>query len=319
MPYWDIVGRSFRIAWRHKYLWLIALFSGEGGFSFNFSSSYRQPASGRLGSGSAPDFGAVQAQVGAWVQDNLGLLALLAVLWLVLVVGFFLLAAACEAAVVRAAAEHDAEQPFDLAGAWRTGVERMWVIVRFRLILVALALPVFVILTAVVIGAVAAGFNGQAGTVVALILLGLLVLLAAIPYAVYLSFLDRFGSRAAVLELTGARESLSHAHRLLFKRPGRALVVWLLSIAVTLGLGVAAGVVAAIALVPFVVVAYSAANGAISWAWVAVAALVALPVMLLIGSFIAAQASTYWTIAFRRMDVEYPPSFAYPAVPVPRP
>ena len=110
MQYWDIVTRSFRISWDHKYLWLIALFSGEGGAGFNFS--YNQRTTGTTVSPAQ-----FQQQVTTWISDHIGLIVFLIVLWLVLVIAFFILAAVCEGATVRAAAEHDAERPFGLG--WR--------------------------------------------------------------------------------------------------------------------------------------------------------------------------------------------------------
>ena len=46
MQYGEIVTRALAIAWRHKYLWLLALFAGEGAAGVSFSSSYThvQPA-----------------------------------------------------------------------------------------------------------------------------------------------------------------------------------------------------------------------------------------------------------------------------------
>src|SRR5947208_12258962 len=130
--------RSFRISWNHKYLWLIALFSGEGGGGFSFN--YSQPSTGR---GASPNFATIQQQVTTWVADHVALIVLLAILWLLLVIVFFILAAVCEGATVRASAEHDAERQFGLRWAWRSGRTPTWRIGRLRLPLPPLVLPVF--------------------------------------------------------------------------------------------------------------------------------------------------------------------------------
>src|SRR6266702_2473488 len=162
MPYWENVTRSFRIAWNHKYLWLIALFSGEaGGTNFNYSQS--TPTRG--GTSSAQQISDAQASALTWLSDHASLVILLIVIWLVLVVAFFILAA--------------------LTG------------------------------------------NSTAGGFIAA--LGLLLLIA-IPYVIYLTLLDRLGSRAIVLEQLMARAGLARGHRLLLKRLGRTLLVWLLSV-----------------------------------------------------------------------------------------
>lgn len=326
MPYWDIVTRSFRIAWDHKYLWLIALFSGEGGgASFNYSQGTSRPLPGRVG-GSATvngqlDFGQFQDQIGAFIASNIGLLAVLAVLSLVIIVAFFILAAVCEGATVRAAAEHDAERPFGLGIAWRVGVSLMWTIVRFRLLIVAIGLPLFLLFVAFIAGIFFAVATSSAALAVPLILGGLLLFVIGVPYLVYLFFLDRFGARAVVLEQLGARASVVRAHRLLRTRLARALLVWLISIGVSIALAVGAACVFAVVLIPLLLVglAITAASSAALLPLVILGAILLLPLVLVVNGFVAAQGSTYWTLAFRRLDLDYPPAPAYPYSPPPPP
>jgi len=45
--------------------------------------------------------------------------------------------------------------------------------------------------------------------------------------------------------------------------------------------------------------------------------LILLPVLLVISAFLAAQSSTYWTLAFRRLELDRPPVYAY-AYPPPQ-
>lgn len=303
------MARSFRIAWNHKYLWLIAFFSGEAGANYGFNSSYAQRQPSSFGSSRAPDFGGVVAQVGAWIQDNLGLILLLLLLCLVLVVGFFILAAACEGATVRAAAEHDVERSFGLRAAWQAGVSRLGAMLRFRLLLIGLGLPVFLVVFGLVAGATFEALSRQVGAAIALAALAVLVFLVAIPYAIYLFFLDRLGSRVVMLELLNARPAIVRAHRLVVKRLGRVLLLWLLAIAVAIVIGIGLGIVVLVAFLPAIVLVYSAATGAASWFWAVLAAAIALPVALVLSAFFAAQSSTYWTLAFRRLDLDPSPAF----------
>jgi len=245
-----------------------------------------------------------------------------ALLWVVLAVAFFILAAVCEGATVRAAAEHDAERPFGLGWAWRSGVATMWVIIRFRLLLLALILPVVLILAGLVFGAVASIANNSGGASVGFVLLGILLGLAAIPYFIYLFFLDRFGSRAVILEQLGARAAIVRAHRLLFKRLGRALLVWLLAVAVSIVVGILFACVAALIAVPFALigVALFASGSAAVVPLIVVGVLILLPIVLIVQGFLTAQGSTYWTLAFRRIELEPPtPSYYQPVQPAPPP
>ncbi|HEV1991496.1 MAG TPA: hypothetical protein VGR34_01365 [Candidatus Dormibacteraeota bacterium] len=312
MPYWQLVSRSFAIAWRQKYLWLLALFAGEsGGASFNSGTS--QPIGSTRGKGNAPDFSSVPHQVSNWFSQNLGLVVVVAVLFVLLLIAFFVLAAVCEGAVVRASAEHDAERPFGLRLAWRCGVQTMGTVIRLRLLLLVLVLPVLIVLLALFAGFLVALSNHNVGAAVAVGLVGLLVVLAAIPYSIYLGFLNLLGARAAVLEQLGARAALVRGHHLVRKRLGRVLLVWLVWIATAFVVGLCAAVVLAILVVPaslLAVVAFTTGSAAV-WIAVAIIVLILAPIVLIVEGFVLAQGSTYWTIAFRRLEIDQAPAYGY--------
>jgi hypothetical protein len=323
MPYWQLVSRSFAISWRHRYLWLLALFAGESGGGFSVNSSTSRPLGPTTGAGNAPDFNAISQQISYWLSQHAGLIVGLAVLFVILTIAFFVLAAVCEGALVRASAEHDAERPFDLRVAWRCGVATMGTIIRLRLLLIVLGLPVFIVLVALGVGLVVAIVAHNVGAAVAVGLVLLLLVLAAIPYAIYLGFLARLGARAAVLEQLGARAALLRSHRLVTKRLGRVLLVWLLSIAISIALGIGTAVVLAALLVPaflFGVVAYTSGS-AVLWIVVAIIGLILIPVVFVVEGFILAQGSTFWTVAFRRLEIDQAPAvygYQYPQVAPPQ-
>jgi hypothetical protein len=322
MPYWEVVTRSFRISWRHKYLWLLALFAGESGGSFNFNSPGSTPGSlpGSTGSASSPNIGAINQQITHWLNDNIGLIIGASVAIILVAIAFFVLAAVCEGALVRAAAEHDAERPFGLGWAWRAGTATMGAMIRFRLLLIALGLPLLALFVALALGFVAAIVGQNGGLIALLALFGFVLILAAIPYAIFLFFLDRLGTRALVLEQLGAVTALRRAFALVKKRLGRLLLVGLLSIAVGIVVGIGFVIVGAILVVPAVLITIAAyASHSSAW-WVAIvlAVLILLPVLLVISAFLSAQTSTYWTLAFRRLEIDQPPEYAYAYPPVPQ-
>jgi hypothetical protein len=310
MPYWENVTRSFRIAWDHKYLWLLAFFSGEASFSFNYS----QRTAGTTNQ--PPDVAAQQAlqQVTTWVSNHIALLVALAVLWLIVIVAFFILAAICEGATIRASAEHDAERPFGLGIAWRTGVHWMWVIARFRLLLLALNLPLLLLIAGWVFALLVALVNHNLGAIAPLILTALLLLAVWFVYGTYLFFLDRLGTRAVILEELQAIPAIRRAHRLLLKRLGRTILVWLVSIGVALVIGIALACVGGLVVAPFAAVATMGGAGAGAIV-AAVVAIIFVPVFVVVYGFVGAVMSTYWTLAFRRLDIDYSPAYAYPVAP----
>ena len=318
MPYWELITRSFKISWRHKYLWLLALFAGEGGGSFNINS----PASpGINGSGRTPDLSAVNQQVTQWLSDHTGLIAGASVAIVLIAIAFFVLGAVCEGAVVRAAAEHDAERPFGLGWAWQTGTASMGTMIRFRLLLIALTLPLLAIFVVLTIAFLIAIFGGNGAVIALLALFGFVFLLAAIPYSILLFFLDRLGTRAVVLEQLGAVRALGRAYSLVKHRLGRLLLLGLLAIAVGFVVGICFAIVGAILVVPITVVTIAAyASHSSTW-WVAIvfAGVILLPIFLVIAAFLATQGSTYWTLAFRRLEIDQTPAYAYARPQVPQP
>lgn len=303
MPYWDMVVGSFRITWRHKYLWLLALFAGEsGGGGFSYTQGAR---------GAGPSSQNAQ-QIGNFLSQHAGLIVAAAVGWLVGVILLFILAAICEGALIRAAAEHDADRPFRLGMAWRNGVGTMWKMVRFRLILIVLVLPAIIVFGLLVTGFVLAIVNNMGALAVLLGVVGLLFILVLIVYAIYLSLLDRLGSRTAILEQRAAWSSIVCAHQLLVKRFGRVMLVWLISVAVGIVVGLASSVVLVVIGLPAIVAIIIIVAGGPSWLWLvfAIGALILLVVGIPLSAFLAAQSSTYWTLSFRRLDLDPQPPAA---------
>ena len=323
MQYMDIVWRSFRISWRYKYLWLIALFTGEGGGSFNFGSGGGGGGGGGGGTQAAGniDTAAEQDQITRFLSDYAGLILALVVAWLVLVVVFFILSAICEGATIRASAEHDAERPWGLGMSWRAGRHTLWAIVRFRLLLIALGLPLVLLVVVLVVGTIIAIVNRSGVAVVPLVIGGLLLVVPGIPYAIYLFLLDRLGSRALILEQLGAVASIARGHRLLIKRLGRTLIVWLLSIATSFVLGILAACLLAVVFVPLLIIGGVAAanDSGVPVALIVIGAVLLIPLSLVVSGFLSAQSVTYWTLAFRRLDLDPQPPAPAPPPLAPQP
>jgi hypothetical protein len=320
MPYWQLVTRSFAITWRHRYLWLLALFAGESGGGVSFNSATPQPIGSTGGKGNAPDFSSLPQQISDWLGQHISLIVAVAVLFILLAIAFFILAAVCEGALVRASAEHDAERLFGLRTAWWSGVATMGTIIRFRLLLLVLGLPVLIVLISLVVGFIVSIVNNKVGAILVVGLISVVFIVVAIPYTIYLGLLNFLGARAAVLEQLGAKAALVRAHHLLRKRLGRVLLVWLVGIATALGVGICTAIVLAILVVPaslIAIVAFTTGSPAL-WLGFAIIVLILVPVGLIVQGFVLAQGSTYWTLAFRRLEVDQAPAygFVYPqAVP----
>jgi hypothetical protein len=319
MRYGELITRAFSIAWRFKYLWLLGILGGAdvsgGGLSVNFSGL------GNAGGNPTGAGAAVQA-VTRFLQDNLGLIVALGILALVLAVAWFLLSCVTTGALVRASAEHDAERPFELAAAWRAGVGTFWSILGLRLLGLLLGLAVVLLIGALVALGFMSAVAGQQGGLVAVIVLGILLAPVLIVLAILAGLVLILATRAVVLEERGALAAVGRGVQLTRTRLGRVLLVWLIQLA--LGFGAALGVT--IALIPVilvtvgVVVSAAVAGGPLA----AVATGIPAGLVLLIAGVVltgvaGSYLSTYWTLAFRRLELDAPQPAPWPPAAYPQP
>jgi hypothetical protein len=314
MQYGEIISRSFTIAWRHRYLWLLAILGGADVGSGGFSGG--NPASlGNLDnrSAGAPDLGQL-------LQDNIGPIVVIGVLVLLFLLVIFILSCVTTGALVRASAEHDAERPFGLGAAWRAGMGTFWSILLLRLVgLLWLVVVVAVIGTLVLLG-FATYSSGSAGALAGVISLGILAGIALIVVSIPVGLVFILATRAIVLEQRGAAAGLVRGFQLLRARLGRTLLAWLVQVAVGAGAAIILAIVFVLALViaavPIVAAYLAAGTGAAVLVGIPVG-LVVLAIFLLVTAMNGAYFSTYWTLAFRRMELETPPAPAYPPTAYP--
>ena len=328
MQYGELITRSFAIVWRRRYLWLLAILGGAdvtSGGQLNFSGAGNVFSGSGTSSGtSAPAAGspagvqdAVSA-VGRFVQDNLAAIVLVGAILVVVAIAWWLLSCVTTGALVRATAEHDAERPFGLGLAWRTGLGTFWTILGLRLIGVLWTIVVLGTIVGAVVLGVAAYLSNQTAAVGAIITVGLLLgavlVLASIPVGI--AFV--LATRAAVLEQRGPLSALGRGFGLLWSRIGRVLLVWLLQVGLALaaGLGLAFVVIPVVLLLVAVVVAAGVAGGVGSAVVVAIPLALLLFVLFLVtGAVIGTYLSAFWTLAFRRLEIDAPRPVAWPQAP----
>lgn len=305
MRYGEVIERSLSIFWRRRYLWLLgALGGGEasGGAGFgNFGFSGQGTAGGSQASSD------MSKQLAHWFSSNFVLLVLLAALLLIFLLAYFLLSCVTTGATIRAAAEHDAERPFDLRLAWQAGLQTFLPVLGLRLLGL-----VFVLLGAALVGAVVAlgvfsALSQQAAGAVTAFLAALVLIPTLVVLAIVLSLVWTIALRSIVLERRGVFSALGRSFHLFTHRLGRVLLLFLIAIGIGIVIGIATGIAAVLVALPFIAVlaAFYATVGLEATLTVGVILLVLyiLGVALLngaVGSFL----TTYWTLSFRRLDLD---------------
>lgn len=225
----------------------------------------------------------------------------------------FLFSCVAQPALVRASAEHDADRPYSLGPALRFGLTAFWPMLGLKLLALAFGLVVLLLFGLLILGgwtSVAAGnYGGLAAAIVVGVLLGLLL----IPVAIVFSVVYILAVRAIALDSKGPIGALGESVRLVRRRLGRVALLWLIMLGVEIGIGVALALVLVVLLIPLgplVFAGYAIAHTGGLIAGLAVAALLFLPIALVAGGAAGAYTSTYWTLAYRRLEQEALPAAA---------
>jgi hypothetical protein len=309
MRYGEVLERSLWIFWRHRYIWLLgALGGGEsvgGGFG-NFGVAGQGP-SGTSDSGGAALPDPLSSQFQQWLLGSVPLLVALGVLLGLFLAAYFVLSCWSAGAAIRAAAEHDAERPFDLRLAWRAGRQTFLPILGLRLLGFAVALPAAGLVGAVVLLATISALQGRADGIVIAVLAAIALVPVLVLGAIVLGVVWTLAMRSIVLEQLGVSRALRRGFDQVTRRLGRVALLWLIGLGVGIVSGLAAGIAAGVLLLPFLgVLALTYAAAGLDAALSTGAVLLALYVVVVVffngalGSFL----TTYWTLAFRRLDLD---------------
>ena len=307
MDYVQILTRALAISWRHKYLWLLAVFAGEAttiGASFGSGSN-------RRGSYDKVSGQAVWNQVTDWVSTHGTLLWTVGITLALLGIALFLISAVANGALVKAGAEHDAEQPFGLRQAWSAGVQSFWPVLRLKLFGLIVALSLAIVIGGLVLMTVVFALSGVVAAAVATGLLAGVLILAAIPFFIVFGVAIVLGVRVVVLEGKGASDGLRTALSLIWRRRGRVALFWILvciaGIVASTVVGLAL-VVAALPIVALAVAAYFAGGLLLALATGLGLGAAWLIVVITFAGGVNAFTSTCWTVAYRRFDLEPQPA-----------
>ena len=309
MDYVQILTRALAISWRHKYLWLLALFAGEAttiGMTFQGGSNGRNSDSYSNVSGHE-----VWSQLTNWVSAHTALLWTIGITVALLCVALFLLSAVANGALVKGGAEHDAERPFGLRQAWSAGVRSFWPVLRLKLFALIVFLSLAIVIGGLVLMTVVFGMSGAIAAAVATGLLAGVLLLAAIPFFIVFGVAIVLGVRVVVLEGKGASDGLRTALSLIWRRRGRVALFWILVCIAGMVASTVVGlalVVAAFPVVALAIGAYFAGGLLLALATGLGLGAAWLIVVITFAGGVDAFTSTCWTVAYRRFDVEAQPA-----------
>lgn len=362
-----ILKRAVQIVWNYKVLWifgfLIALTGGAGnsggGGSSNFSTSGRNNFNGMENFGQFGQYNSPQMQkIGDWFQANVAPLfateakAITTTFIIVGIIFGFALIFGLLSALVRYPAETAVMRMVDaheqtgakvkFSEGWRMGWnKRAW---KIFLIDLLIGTPAFGIVLLLVGGLGLYFFANRQNPEAALtlgvgiwIVVVVLLLLTLALMMIVVSVLRQFVIRKAALEEMGVRDSFRNGWKMFKQNWKHAFLMWLILIAVSIGVGIAM-VLAALVLIPVYALlaipglVVAAVPGAIGYGitslfagqvltWI-IAALVAIPfffiivfspLVLLSGAYAVFQ-SNVWTLLYRQKTAALQPPMDIPQV-----
>lgn len=305
--YGDLITGAFRLVWRHKYMWFFGLFAGTGTSLGSWNFNYSTPDSG---SGFA-------SEIGDWVEAHLALVISLVAAAVVLGIILWLWSILCQGAVIRSVRDIRLGDSGGFGRAFRNGRHSFGRLLLFNLFLILIFAGIAIIAGAVITALIFLAASGEAGevltgviaTVLTLMLLGilfssfgyLLVCTVWIVGPLLFTLFMTFAIRAVVLEGLRPVAALRRGLQVLVNNLSRSLLLFLLSVGLTIGAGIVVALVTLVAAIPSGVAWIVAYNVDFSILWIVIASVLALPTLVVLVAVAALSNTyfaTYWTDAY---------------------
>lgn len=321
MDYGKLLGRAWQITWRWKVLWLLGFLvalgsgGGTGNLNFNFPEDRSEW---------------VRQQIPPQVTGTLIVIAIVLVALAILIgLALWLIGIIARGGLVVGVQQVEEENSTGFKRAWRAGVQRFWTLLGIHALLEVLPAVVFGLLLAGLIllfvgGGVGIGVTTESAAPVALAILA--GLCCAVPFIcgaaivfIVLGLLVLYAERAAMLEGLGATTAIKRGWQVLKANLGPTLLLWLIFLAIGLGVGLVTMGIFAVIAGPVVAILLSTEP---AWWWIApvgIGLLLLFAVSMFIRSVLETFTSATWTLAYRQMTGLQPaavrPAAAEPAQP----
>ena len=307
-------GRLIRDAWsmtrRHRFLWVLGLFTGTSAGTCSFSPSFQwQTGRGDFDGELPADVAGAFDALGGWITENIALIVTALALLLLLGLVFLIISVIAQGGMARATADIARARPTSHGVAWRAGLHLfwrylgLWVLLLAAVVALTLVIAVVVLMGIVVYSAV--GQSGRTALIVLGVILAFFAVLAWIPIAILVNIIIAYAQRAIAIEDVGPIAALQAAAQLLRARLGDSLLVWLFSLALGIGSGIATAVAMLILLVPLVlsgIIFYLAAGfSAPTIIYIVAAVLALIAAAWALSAISNTYFWSYWTLAYLRL------------------
>jgi len=312
MNYGDLIRDAFRITLRNRYLWFFGFFAGGTGSNFggNFSSTGNfnpgnfNPENWQL---SSTDLSGLTAQVGQGVLGNTVLVIGIVLLALLLFLFFIFMAIISQGGLTDSVAAIDRGEGRRFGSTWSSGMGNFWRVLGYFVVFFLIALGLLVLIgipVALLIGGTFVATQSVGARVSVAVIVGILAILALIVVFIPLSIIGQYALREIVVSRARVLASVGTAYGLFRRNIGRSLLLWIIQLGLSIGIGIAfilllliVGLVLFIPTIAFAIADYS------TLAIIAgvIAGLILIPILLVGTGAIGTFSHAYWTLAYLRL------------------
>jgi hypothetical protein len=313
MNYGDVIRDAFRVTLRNRYLWFFGFFAGGTGSNFignvpsggsNFDDFQR---SGAGASG-------LTAQVGQGLSNTVLILGIVVAVVL-LALFFIILVIISQGALADSVAAIDRGEGRRFGSAFSSGAGNFWRVLGYYIVFFLVGLGLLVVIgipVAILIGGTFAVTESTGARISVAVIVGILAVLLLIVVFIPLSIIGQYALREIVVRRERVVGSVGTGYSLFRRNIGRSLLLWLIQIGFSIGIGIAflllLLIVGFVLAIPAIALA---ATGSSTGVWIAagVPAGLIVFVLFLVGSgAIGAYFHAYWTLAYLRLTNPPTPS-----------
>jgi hypothetical protein len=317
MNYGELIGDAFRITLRNRYLWFFGFFAGGTGFNFpinipsaggNFNPDNFRQSSTMLSA----------AQVGQELGNG-GIIASLVVVVLILALFLIFMAVVSQGALADSVAAIDRGDRRGFGSAFRSGLGNFWHVLGYFVVFLLIAIGLLLVIgipAALLIGGTFALTQSVGARVTVAVVVGILAFVALIVVFVPFSIIGQYALREIVVSRERVLGSVGSGYALFRRNIGRSVLILLMQFGLSIGIAIAfilaALIVGLVLAIPAIILAVA---GLSTGAWIAggIAAVIFIPLFLIVTGAIGTFSHAYWTLAYLRLTA--PPT----ALPSPYP
>ncbi len=287
IDYWDIVQRSLRVVFRHKFLWFFGVFLAGGG-------------------GSIGNWGEEISTEGRhWITTHVQLLTLLIVCAVILWFALVIIGLISKGALISGISESDQGRQITFGGQWSVGVKNalkilgitLLSLVMVMVVLMALAIPIIIPLAA-----------GKVGIVIAVVI-GAVLFFPFIAFLFALAFTITYAEREVVLRGVDVFAGLHAGWEMTKRYTGKSLMMWLVSLLSSMMFAVGLGLALLMLAIPFVLIGI--ANLVLG---LVLGIPIALAVIFISSGAFATYEYSLWTLLYNELRADVDASSGQPVV-----